>query len=263
MDGGMKKVGKAVLFLLVLSGLLAGMGVGTEAGLFGFGGDSWKEEVLLHDGSKMVITRSQTYGGRHEIGQPSPIKEHTITFTLPNTNTTITWTSEYGEDLGRTNFHLLAVHVLNGTPYLVAEPNLCLSYNKWGRPNPPYVFFKYDGQAWQRIPLEEFPAQFTTMNVALSLDTRHVKEMVQLGVVPAENIRQRNSRLPQPEFKTILREAVANVGSQCGEMIRTNDGWEGLGFFKYQPSYEACSKYCVRKDVSQQNCPCETLFKEK
>lgn len=181
-----------------------------DAGLFGFGGDSWQEEVLLHDGRKMVITRSQTYGGRHEVGQPSPIKEHTITFTLPGSQKTITWTSEYGEDLGRTNFHLLAVHVLNGTPYLVTEPNLCLSYNKWGRPNPPYVFFKYDGQVWHRIPLEAFPAEFSTLNVAISLDTGHVQEMIKLGLMPAENIRQRNSRLVQPEYKTILREPVAN-----------------------------------------------------
>ena len=130
-----------------------------------FGGDSWQEEVLLHDGRKLLITRSQTYGGRHEIGQPSPIKEHTVTFTLPDGNKTISWTSEYGKHLGRTNFDLLAVHVLNGTPYLVTEPNLCLSYNKWGRPNPPYVFFKYDGTAWQRIPLEAVPTEFTSMNV--------------------------------------------------------------------------------------------------
>jgi hypothetical protein len=200
-----------------------------DAGFLGFGGDSWKEEVLLHDGSKMVVERSQSYGGQHEIGQPPPIKEHTISFMLPNTNTTITWTSEYGEDLGRTNFHLLAVHVLNSTPYIVAEPNLCLSYNKWGRPNPPYVFFKYDGQVWQRIPLEEVPAEFTTLNVAISLDTRHVQEMVRLGVVPAGNIRQRNSRLPQPEYKALLREPV-KVGSEgsavnCEEMIHYKCGW--------------------------------------
>ena len=49
----------------------------------------------------------------------------------------------------------------------------------------------------------------------------------------------------------------------CGEMVRVDDGWEGLGFFKNQPSYEACMKYCGRKGVSQQNCPCITLFKEK
>jgi hypothetical protein len=40
-----------------------------EAGLFGIGGDSWKEDVLLHDGKKLIVERSQTYGGRHEIGQ--------------------------------------------------------------------------------------------------------------------------------------------------------------------------------------------------
>jgi hypothetical protein len=120
-------ISKAIGLLLVL--LVA---TSTEAGVFGLGDDSWQEEVLLHDGRKIVINRSQTYGGRHEIGQPSPIKEHTVTFTLPNTDKTIRWTSEYGEDLGRTNFHLLAVHVLNGTPYLVTEPNLCLSYNKGG-----------------------------------------------------------------------------------------------------------------------------------
>ena len=46
-------------------------------------------------------------------------------------------------------------------------------------------------------------------------------------------------------------------------MIRTKDGWEGLGFFKHQPTYEACTKYCVRKGVSQENCPCESFFKER
>lgn len=33
------------------------------------GGASWKEEVLLHDGKALVVERTQTYGGRHEIGQ--------------------------------------------------------------------------------------------------------------------------------------------------------------------------------------------------
>ena len=215
----MLRLCKAICLVLTL---------GVSMNAYGFGGDSWKEEVLLHDGSKMIVTRSQTYGGRHEIGQPSPIKEHTVTFTLPNTNAAISWTSEYGEDLGRTNFLLLALHVLNGTPYLVAEPNLCLSYNKWGRPNPPYVFFKYDGKAWQRITHEEFPAEFITLNVAISLDTRHVQEMVKLGLVPAEDIRQRNSRLSQPEYKAILREPVkqGTPGStNCEERVLYKGHW--------------------------------------
>jgi hypothetical protein len=107
------------------------------------------------------------------------------------------------------------VHVLDGTPYIVTEPDLCPSYRKWGRPNPPYVFFKYEGTAWQRIPLEELPAEFTTMNVAISLDTRYVREMVKRGVTTVEQIQQRNRELPQPEFKTILRELVKSGLTTC------------------------------------------------
>jgi hypothetical protein len=219
------------LLLIVLThvAVLLGVGLQAEAGVFGFGGDTWKEEVLLHDGSKLVITRAQSYGGQHEIGQPPPIKEHTVTFTLPQTTKTITWTSKYGEDLGRTDFHLLAVHVLNGTPYLVAEPNLCLSYNKWGRPNPPYVFFKHNGVVWQRIPLESVPDDFSTLNVAISLDTGHVREMIRLGLVSAEEIRQRNSRLSPPEYRTILREPMKPESAErlvsCEELVLYKGRW--------------------------------------
>ena len=143
----------------ILGLLVAILIMGTSMNVFGFLGfgnsASWKEEVLLHDGGKIIVKRSQSYGGRGEIGQTPPIKEQDITFTLPGTNKSITWKSEYSEDVGRANFKLLALHVLNGTPYIVAIPNLCLSYNKWGRPNPPYVFFKFASNEWARIPLSE------------------------------------------------------------------------------------------------------------
>jgi len=50
------------------------LGVSMNAfGFLGFGNSaSWKEEVLLHDGSKIIVERSLSYGGRHEIGQASP-----------------------------------------------------------------------------------------------------------------------------------------------------------------------------------------------
>jgi len=216
------------LFYISSLVVVAEMSVCAVVGALPFGGDSWKEEVLLHDGSKLIITRSQTYGGRHEIGQPAPIKEHTVTFTLPQTGKTITWTSEYGKELGRTNFHLLAVHVLNGTPYIVAEPNLCLSYNKWGRPNPPYVFFKYDGTAWQRVPLEVFPTELTTINVVLGLSRQFVDAMVKEGLVPVEQIQKQNSRLPQPQYKTILREPVkpgSEGSTNCEERVLYKGQW--------------------------------------
>lgn len=224
-DGMMKRLTRLGLLLML------GVSMSAGAGLFGFGGDSWKEEVLLHDGQKIIVKRSQSYGGRGEIGQGAPIKEHTISFMLPNSSKNITWTSEYGEDLGRTNFNLLAVHVLNGTPYIVAEPNLCLSYNKWGRPNPPYVIFKYDGKAWQRIPIQELPAEFKTINVAIGVRGLNVEVMAKKGWVSAEEVKQRNSEgLQSPQYQSIMREAVRGEGwSGCPELVLYKGMWVGPG----------------------------------
>ena len=170
-------------------------------------GTSWKEEVLLHDGSKIVVTRSQSHGGRHEIGQPSPIKEHAITFTLPSLNKSITWRDEFSEEIGHSNFDLLALHILNGIPFIAVSPDGCLSYNKWDRPNPPYVIFKYDGNAWQRIPLSEFPAEFKEINLVVNT-LRHEMEISSQSPVRAELVKKLNSSLVQPEYQTILREPM-------------------------------------------------------
>src|SRR6185436_17671863 len=105
-------------------GLVLIAGISACASLPAIGGISWKEEVLLQDGSKIIATRSQTYGGRHEPGQSPPVKEHTIAFSMPGSNKSIKWTSDYGEDIGRANFNLLALHVSNGVAYLVVTPNL-------------------------------------------------------------------------------------------------------------------------------------------
>jgi hypothetical protein len=245
--------------------LVLGISIGACVSLPAFGGNSWKEEVLLHDGGKIIVERSQTYGGRHEIGQSSPVREHTVTFTLPSSGETISWTSEYGADLGRTNFNLLALHVLNGTPYLVVEPNLCLSYNKWGRPNPPYVVFKYDRKVWQRMPLSELPAEFKTVNLDFGMpwDIRDRKVKFDKGnLLTAETIKRHNEGNSQPEYKTILREPTQSAGRDCPEMIRKgNGGWDGIGWFRDQPSKEACFKYCEREEVSAQDCPCNRFFK--
>lgn len=176
-------------------------------GALPFGGDSWKEEVLLHDGSKLIVERSQSYGGRHEPGQSSPIKEQTVTFTVPNTSTTIEFKSEYAEDLRRPNFELLALHILNGTSYIVTAASSCQSYNKWGRPNPPYVLFRYGGKAWQRIPLEELPGEFKDINLVVNSKGKR-KIITAQSIVAADLVKKLNGELEQPQYKTILREPV-------------------------------------------------------
>ncbi len=237
--------------------LMMGVSMNTNAGLFGLGGTSWKEEVLLHDGGKIIVKRSQGYGGRHEIGQSPPVKEQEITFTVPKTNKTLTFKSEYGEDIGRANFKLLALHILNGMPYIVAAPNLCLSYNKWGRPNPPYVIFKHDGKEWKRITLQELPTEFKEIN--LVIETKGEAENLEAqAIVTAELVKKMNSELEQPEYKTILREALkGGLGiTSCEELLPDGKGgWLGSGWFKHS-TQEECTKFCARKKITAEFCKC-------
>lgn len=171
---------------------------------------SWSEEVLLHDGGKLTVERSQTYYGRSEPGQPAPVGEHRISFRLPGSDRPIVWTSEYDEDLGRTNFNLLALHVKDSAAYIVASPNLCPSYNKWGRPNPPYVIFKRDSGRWRRISIEDLPAEFMSTNVVLTPSAVQAKEMSASGLVKAEAVKRRNRsfRLAD-EYRSIRRDPLS------------------------------------------------------
>lgn len=189
-------------YLKVVKAISLGLILGVGLTACGLGKSSWKEEVLLHDGSKIVVTRTQIHGGRGELGQ-SPIKEQTISFTLPNANQLITWKSEYSDDVGRSNFELNALHILNGTPYIIASPNLCLSYNKWGRPNPPYVYFKYVDNTWQRIKLADLPKEFIAFNVVQNNIYKGEEILLQLRYVSADKVSELNGK---PEFNVIQRE---------------------------------------------------------
>lgn len=250
---------------LLALGLLACLQVGAEGvgASPGSTGDTWREEVLLHDGKTLIVTRSQSYGGRHEIGQSVPAKEHTIRFSLPNTTGDLIWTSEYGEDLGRTNFNLLALHVKQGTPYLIVEPNLCLSYNKWGRPNPPYLVFMWGTTGWTRLSVGELPPELNTIN--LIINNSRIEEIQQhsqaTGYVPAEYVKVINDRLPHPEYRSILREPI-NYDPSCIPMITNEKGlWLSRGWFSKKPSLEACLAACKSENFSDDTCPCKQFFK--
>jgi len=232
---GMVKAGLLFLVLILMGG------VPHAHAFLGFGNSaSWKEEVLLHDGGKIVVTRSQTRGGRGEVGQ-SPIKEHSITFTPSGEEKAITWKDEYSEDVGHSNFDLLALHLLNNTPYIVASSYGCLAYNKWGRPNPPYIVFKYDGTVWQRIPLSEVPVEFTAINLVINASA-HEKKLLDLGVVSAAMVKRFNSSLTQPYLKTIVRTMLApgSIGVSCEELIRYKCGWGAPGEFNRKHFENIC-----------------------
>jgi len=197
-----------------------------SAGWFGFGSASWKEEALLHDGSKIVVERSIMRGGRHEIGQLPSYTEQTLIFTNSATAKTVTWEDKATEDLGTSNFLPIAVDIYQGTVFLIVTPMGCLSYNKWGRPNPPYVIFRHQGKAWERVPLHELPLETKVLNlIASSPDT----EIERLGkkIVDSDTIKHINAEFRQPEYKGILREQLPKerVEQMCEERIFYKGYW--------------------------------------
>lgn len=187
--------------MLVLSGSMSACAMG---------GASWKEEVLLHDGGRLIVERSVARKGRHELGQQPPIGEQSLTFALPGTKESVTWEDRYSEDLGSANFTPMLLEIAKGTPYVVAAPMGCLSYNKWGRPNPPYVVFQYQGNAWNRVPLDALPPEISQPNLVISSPDDAAARNAKLGVLSAETIKRLNRGSPgggDPalEYKAILR----------------------------------------------------------
>jgi hypothetical protein len=181
------------------------------AGAGGTGGDTWQEEVLLHDGQKIIVKRATVRGGRHEIGQRGAYTEQTLSFVQPGTGNTIEWVDRLSQDLGNSNFLPMLLDIKAGTPYLVVSPMGCMAYNKWGRPNPPYVIFQYQGKEWQRIALEALPSDIKTPNLIYSSPDDEAKKTGQ-AIVSAETIKALYAGYPRPEQKRILRESLANGG---------------------------------------------------
>lgn len=212
--------------------LMMEISINANAGLFGSSDVHWKEEVQLHDGRIIIVDRSQSYGGRHEIGQSQPIKSQEIRFTVPGTTKVITFKSEYNKDIGRSDFDLVALHLLNSTPYIVTTPNLCLSYNKWGRPNPPYVIFRHDGSIWRQINLNGFPSQFKEINLVAE-SKGNEKAIVAQPIVSAELVKKLNSSLRQPEYRKIYREPIkrgtAESSVNCEEVVFYKGAWVSPG----------------------------------
>lgn len=211
--------------LFAIFALIAAFSLNACAGLFGIGGTSWKEEVLLHDGSKLVVERSVTRGG-HGIAQQSIATEESLSFTLPSTNERVTWSDQFSPELSSSNFNLMMLEISQGIAYLVSSPMGCLSYNKWGRPNPPYVVFQYRDKAWSRIELQSLPREFSVPNLIISSPDAEAKKLGS-GTISAESIKKLNTGFNQPEFRNILREALAKdrIEQMCEERVLYKGSW--------------------------------------
>lgn len=187
---------------------------------------SWKEEVVLYDGKVVVVERFYNLGGYPAIESRNraPL-DQTITFTLPGSNKTVSWKTEYRNDSPEPNgLGPLLLDVVGGVPYIATSPAGCISYNKWGRPNPPYILFKYINDEWKRIPLEEFPAELVQANLMSRPDSSIIKSYYTVEQVKE----QMNGRRVAAEATTILR-VPGKDWTGCPELVRIKGGWVSPG----------------------------------
>lgn len=189
---------------------------------------SWKEEVKLLDGQIIISERFYNLGGYpgYDASERVPLDE-TVTFNLPN-GKSIVWKNDFRDSEPEPNsLNHFRFDVVNGVPYLATYPAGCIAYNKWGRPNPPQVLFRYVDEKWQRITLADLPPVLinTHANVIVGRPaTSLLKSFYAVGGVDAKNYYIRT-----PEYKTILREAVKGVWSGCPEMVYYKGAWVGPG----------------------------------
>jgi hypothetical protein len=168
---------------------------------------SWEEEVLLHDGQIIVAERYYNLGGYPAIeSRERAALDETVTFSLPGTSKKIIWKTDFRDSQPEQNsLNLLLLDIVKSVPYIATYPAGCIAYNKWKRPNPPYILFKYEGNEWKRISLEEFPAELVKTNVIVG---RPPTDLLKSHYT-VEQVNERNYYL-EKEHKTILREAVKN-----------------------------------------------------
>lgn len=184
----------------------------------------WQEEVKLHDGQVIVVERLYNLGGYPAIESHnrSPLDE-TLTFTLPGSGKVIAWKTEFNDSPELNSLGPLLLDVVEGIPYLAASPAGCIAYNKWGRPNPPYVLFQYVNETWQRIPLEAFPPMLVQSNLMSRPDSRVLKPYYTLEQVKG----QMQGRNIAPEARSILRQALSKerLEQMCEERVLYKGYW--------------------------------------
>ena len=128
----------AVVLLMILGG---GMSMNSMGGIGEFAKEmaaramkprhaDWKEEVLLHDGRKLIVERSQRYGGYPTLeSREREVLDEEWTFRTPDGAQKIVWKSDFRRPPEGDSLMLLQLNFLDGVPYVATSPAGLLSYN--------------------------------------------------------------------------------------------------------------------------------------
>lgn len=196
-----------IFFAALFASLLAGCA----------SGPSWDEEVVMFDGTRAVVKRGTILGNPldrefSDVGLGRPLKGNTLRAPVSEWRSTATW-----EAMG---LNPQSINRVGGVWYLSATPMLCGDYDTWGRPAPPYVFFRYSGDAWQGIGVEEFPPQIVKRNLSY-YNSRSHRMPIGGGYLSAERASELDYGLPD-YINNIYRSGTKGVDG-CREYLDVRD----------------------------------------
>jgi hypothetical protein len=165
-------------FIAKSSAILGALGLIAIAGaafLFGDRTESWTEDALLHDGRTIEVKREvelAMFQGDLSQSLTRFPSAYWLKFKHPETGRTIKWQ-------GEPHFEPMLVDVVNGSPYLVVlgEPNLS-NMQKYGCPDIPYIFLRYDENTRNWIPIQrdQIPIELKEANIAISYDGTYMPQ---------------------------------------------------------------------------------------
>jgi hypothetical protein len=222
--------GQVTLLLLLFGGLGACAAVpALDRGV------SWKEEVVNHDGRRFIVERTQTFDrdGLREIGRDDPLRKQTLRFERPNGHQ-VTWEADFGRGY-QDNLEPLVLGIVEGVPYLITHTTRCHAYNKWDRPNPPYVYFRYVDGDWQRISIDSVPHILNQTNLSLSGSLsraeRLARQMGTRGYVSARQIREQQSHMTSESayLRQIVWESLTSGPVSCAKLVFYHGAWVSPG----------------------------------
>lgn len=178
---------------------------------------------MLLEGTKVVVEREQILGSRldrelSDITLGPPVRGNILRAPLPTGGWTLEWKA-----LG---LDPQAIERVLGVWYLSATPMRCDGYDNWGRPVPPYVFFKYTGDAWQRISGEAFPAEIAKRNLTYWGSGAH-RSAVAGGYISAEHALKVSPGIGLPDYvNNVYRSGTKGVEA-CWEDFKLQDRARG------------------------------------
>jgi len=212
----LRKLGVRSLARLTVAILVLGVSVNAFSTLDTV---KWREEVLLHDGKTLIVDRSKIYDAKGAL-EPASLEEE-WTFRIPETGRRVTWKNNLRQPPVGSSLTAVALEIWNQVPYLATVPGGCIAYNYWGRPNPPYVFLKFDGEGWKRVGASDLPGEFREANVVIGAPAPKDRN----GFLSTAAIKEKN-RLLETYLRIVTREPIKVAQTvNCEELIYYKGGW--------------------------------------